>query len=143
MYALCGAVIGALAVTVPSDGWLSRPAFALDRTLRSLPQYMGAIAGWVLFSIYWEFAGRNQAPAEKAESRLSRGFHVALTNLALVLQMAPIEGLGRYVPVSALVMTAGLAVEATGLILAIWARRHLGRNGPTGWSGTPSTPASC
>ena len=28
-------------------------------------------------------------------------------------------------------MAAGLAVEATGLFLAIWARRHLGRN----WSG--------
>ena len=28
-------------------------------------------------------------------------------------------------------MTAGLAVEAIGLFVAIWARRHLGRN----WSG--------
>ena len=52
-------------------------------------------------------------------------------NVALLLVMLPIRGLGRFLPVSALPMTAGLAVEAGGLLLAIQARRHLGRN----WSG--------
>jgi protein-S-isoprenylcysteine O-methyltransferase Ste14 len=34
-------------------------------------------------------------------------------------------------PVSSIVIAAGLIIEATGLLLAVWTRRHLGRN----WSG--------
>jgi protein-S-isoprenylcysteine O-methyltransferase Ste14 len=52
-------------------------------------------------------------------------------NLALVLEILPIRGLGRFVPVSPPIMAAGLAVELMGLVPATWARRHLGRN----WSG--------
>jgi protein-S-isoprenylcysteine O-methyltransferase Ste14 len=49
----------------------------------------------------------------------------------MVLELLPIRGLGRYLPVSTLIMAAGLAVEAGGIVFAVWARRHLGRN----WSG--------
>jgi protein-S-isoprenylcysteine O-methyltransferase Ste14 len=46
------------------------------------------------------------------------------------------DWLGRRVlPASALVVGVGIAVTAIGVALAIWARRHLGRN----WSGTIST----
>ena len=48
-----------------------------------------------------------------------------------MLIFIPIRGLGRYVPAYALVMAAGLAVQAVGTLLAVWARIHLGRN----WSG--------
>ena len=47
------------------------------------------------------------------------------------MAIAPIRGLGRFLPASNLVIAAGLAIEALGLFLAIWSRRALGRN----WSG--------
>src|SRR6185437_797564 len=47
------------------------------------------------------------------------------------LEIAPIHGLGRIIPVLVWVMAAGLALEASGLFFAIWARHHLGRH----WSG--------
>jgi protein-S-isoprenylcysteine O-methyltransferase Ste14 len=56
---------------------------------------------------------------------------VFLTNAALLLAIVPFRGLGRFVPPSFAVMSVGVAVEAIGLFLAIWARRHLGRH----WSG--------
>jgi protein-S-isoprenylcysteine O-methyltransferase Ste14 len=49
-------------------------------------------------------------------------------NLALLFVLAPIRGLGRCLPASSTLMTAGLAIEALGISLAVWARRHLGRN---------------
>jgi protein-S-isoprenylcysteine O-methyltransferase Ste14 len=51
--------------------------------------------------------------------------------VALLLEIVPIRGLGRFLPASSLIMAAGLGVDAMGLFLAIWARRQLGRN----WSG--------
>jgi len=66
-----------------------------------------------------------------AEPVRSRRFHVLLTNVALLLEIVPVRGLGRLMPVAPGVMAIGLAVEAAGLYLAVWARRHLGRN----WSG--------
>jgi protein-S-isoprenylcysteine O-methyltransferase Ste14 len=51
--------------------------------------------------------------------------------VALLLEIAPIRGLGRFLPASSLTLVAGLVVEALGLSLAIWSRRALGRN----WSG--------
>ncbi len=85
----------------------------------------------MIFSLYWEVAARGTAPASRSESHASRGVHVILTNVALLLAIAPIIGIGRFLPVSPLAMSAGLVVEAIGLALAIHARRHLGRY----WSG--------
>jgi protein-S-isoprenylcysteine O-methyltransferase Ste14 len=44
---------------------------------------------------------------------------------------APIQGLGRFLPLLSLLMTVGLGLEIAGLGLAIWARQHLGPY----WSG--------
>jgi len=90
-----------------------------------------SIAGWALFSLYWEAAAKNAAQAQRSESRSSRALHVFLVNVALILVYIPIRGFGRYVPPSAFVMIAGLIVQSVGLFIAVWARRHLGRN----WSG--------
>jgi protein-S-isoprenylcysteine O-methyltransferase Ste14 len=102
---------------------------------RSLLHYRGfllaGIAAWALFGIYWDHAAKSAAAAKSSESRRSRAFHVTLVNLALMFEILPIRGLGRFVPASPPIMAAGLAVEIMGLFLAIWARRHLGRN----WSG--------
>jgi protein-S-isoprenylcysteine O-methyltransferase Ste14 len=130
--ALGGAIIGALLTVVDVHKIANAPFLARDNALLSHKLFFGScVAGWVLFSLYWEVAAKNAAAAKSAESRASRAVHVFLANVALVLELAPIRGWGRLVPVSPFIMTAGLAVEALGLFLAIWARRHLGRN----WSG--------
>ena len=92
---------------------------------------LAAAAAWVLLSLFWEIEARNSAPARSSESKASRSFHVLLTNFALLLEIVPIRGLGRFVPVSVWIISCGLAIEYSGLALALWARRHLGRN----WSG--------
>jgi protein-S-isoprenylcysteine O-methyltransferase Ste14 len=131
--ALGGALIGALAVQGHLHAMLSRVTFfSLDQTLWAHRAYwFAAAAGWVILSLYWEFAAANAAEAKKEESTPSRGVHVFLTSLAQLMVLAPITGLGRYMPVHALVMGAGLIIEAAGVSLALWARVHLGRN----WSG--------
>ena len=129
--ALAGAIAGALAIR---HGHLlaAIPALALDATLLRHRFFLVAcIALWPVFSIYWQAAAKNAAPAKSAESPASRGLHVFLANVALLLAIAPIRGIGRALPPWPLLMTAGILVEAAGLCLAIWARRHLGRN----WSG--------
>jgi protein-S-isoprenylcysteine O-methyltransferase Ste14 len=131
--AACGAVVGALVARQGGRGLLNNlPAFAADKALLTHSRlYWTAVVGWVMFSVYWEVAAKGAAATKSSESRASRSIHVFLTNAALIMVLAPIRGLGRLLPVSALIMSAGLSVEALGLFLAIWARRHLGRN----WSG--------
>ena len=124
--ALGGAIAGAL---------LTRSHFRLPDVDTELLQYRGfltaGVACWAIFGIYWDVAGKNAKAAKRSETRSSRAVHVVLTNFALLFEMAPIRALGRALPVSAMIMAAGLLVEVLGLAIAIWARRHLGRN----WSG--------
>jgi len=108
-----------------------RAALALDNSLTGRWQMWGAWAGWVVFSLYWEIAKPGSREVQRVESGFSRGIHVFLANIGLLLVAAPILGLGRFLPIQPLVMTAGVAIELAGLAFAIWARRHLGRN----WSG--------
>jgi protein-S-isoprenylcysteine O-methyltransferase Ste14 len=90
------------------------------------------VTGWLLWGVYWEVAAKNTAPAASSESRGSRRLHVFLVNAALILIVVPLHGLRqRYLPASSIVIAAGLTVQALGILLSVWARRHLGRN----WSG--------
>ena len=129
--AVCGAVIGALAVRLGTHATTNIPALALDKVSLDHRLYLVACIPWLLFSAYWEVAARGAAVAKSSESRVSRGLHVFMANVALLLEIAPIRGLGRLLPVSFLFMATGVAIELMGLCLAIWARRALGRN----WSG--------
>jgi protein-S-isoprenylcysteine O-methyltransferase Ste14 len=130
--AVCGAAVAVLFTSTGFHTIISGPFFARDSTLLShRALYYACLGCWVIFSLYWENAAKNSAPAKSSEAKTSRGVHVFLTNVALVLIAAPIHGFGRFVPARPLVMAAGLALEIAGLSLAIWARRHLGRN----WSG--------
>ena len=131
LQAACGAVIGALAVRYGSRILALIPALSLDRVSVAHRQYLIAFIPWLLFSVYWELAAKDAAVAKSSESKGSRRLHVLLANVALLLTIAPIRGLGRFLPASCLIMLSGLAVEMMGLALAIWARRVLGRN----WSG--------
>jgi protein-S-isoprenylcysteine O-methyltransferase Ste14 len=129
--AVCGAAVGALAMILGSRITAIIPAFGLDHVSLAHRRYIFAAIPWLLFSFYWEYAAKNTAAAKIAESSSSRGFHVFLANVAVLLEIAPIRGLGRFLPASSPALIVGLAVEIMGLFLAIWARRELGRN----WSG--------
>jgi protein-S-isoprenylcysteine O-methyltransferase Ste14 len=107
------------------------PASWFDQALLTHRHLALAAVGWVFFSLYWEMAARSAAAAKVSEARASRAVHVFLTNVGLLLVIAPLRGLGRFLPVATPTMTAGLIVAGLGLCLAIWARRHLGRH----WSG--------
>jgi protein-S-isoprenylcysteine O-methyltransferase Ste14 len=99
--------------------------------LADSPLWVSAI-GWILFTLYWEAVSKNAAPATRSESRRSRKVHLFLANIALIAMFLPIPGLvQRYLPALPRVIAAGLAIQTAGLMLAVWARRHLGRN----WSG--------
>jgi protein-S-isoprenylcysteine O-methyltransferase Ste14 len=125
-----GALMGAAAVSKIHIAVI--PFFRVDAALRNhKPFLLAAIACWALFGVYWEKAAGGAAPAKSAESRGSRMIHVWLVNVALLLEIVPIRGFGRMLQPLPLAMAAGLAIEAAGLWLAVWARRHLGRN----WSG--------
>ncbi len=129
---VCAAIVGVLARSVDFR-WITHiPFFTPDYKLLShRVLYYACLGCWVAFSLYWDIAAKNSAPAKSSESKASRGAHVFLANMALVLIAAPIRGFGRFLPASSLVMVVGLAIDIAGLSLAIWARRHLGRN----WSG--------
>jgi len=89
-------------------------------------------AGWIAFIVYWNAAARNSAPAKKSESRESRMVHQTLLNVALLCLFAPIPGLRlRFLPHSSAAIAIGFGVQLGFFLLALWARRHLGRH----WSG--------
>jgi len=130
--AMVGAVVGAAWARFRQHAELSIPGLQLDRDLLAHRVWLwAAIALWVLLSLYWEIAARNASAANPTESRFSRAIHVVLTNVAVILVMAPLQGVGRLWPVSVPIMALGLALEACGVGLAIWSRRELGKN----WSG--------
>ncbi len=87
---------------------------------------------WVLFSVYWSIAAKDSAPTKTSESKWSRQLHLILVNVALLLLVLPVPGLTRrFLPSSPFLVAAGLIVQAAFILLAVWARRHLGSN----WSG--------
>jgi len=86
----------------------------------------------IVFSLYWEKAAANASENKTAESRWSRGIHLALASAGQLLVLMPVPGLrARFLPWSILLVVLGLWVEAAGILFAVWARRSLGRN----WSG--------
>lgn len=125
-----GALVGAFVARPVIKPWFDK--HVPDLFSANAWPFLASFAPWVIFSIYWEIEAKNSAPAIKSESRFSRGIHVVLTNVALLLMIVPIRGLNqRFLPDLLIIKLAGLAVECAGLALAIWARRVLGRN----WSG--------
>jgi protein-S-isoprenylcysteine O-methyltransferase Ste14 len=128
--AFIGAMVGTFLARPVIRPWLLRHESVFSFT--SDWPALASFVPWVIFSLYWEMAAKNSAPAIKSESRFSRGIHVVLANAALLLMIVPIHGLNqRFLPDLMILKLAGLAAECAGLALAIWSRRILGRN----WSG--------
>ena len=89
-----------------------------------------ALVLWVIFSLYWGIAGLNSAPTKSSESWASTSFHQFMLGVALLLLILTVPGLnGRFLPERLhFLVVAGAIVQAGFLLLAVWARRHLGRN---------------
>ncbi len=128
--ALAGAILGAAIVLWTPPSLLAW--FVLDHALFAhRPLLLLGVFALSVFSLYWEAEAKKAAAPVARESGRSRAVHVVLVNAGMLLVIAPIQGLGRFIPVNIGLMAAGLAVEGAGILLAVWARRHLGRH----WSG--------
>lgn len=94
---------------------------------------------WVLFIAYWSAAAKNAAPTVSSESPASRQLHQLLMYGSLLLAFLPVPGLRQQLlPIAPWVRGAiGLALQVSSALLAIWARRHLGRH----WSGAITAKA--
>jgi protein-S-isoprenylcysteine O-methyltransferase Ste14 len=123
--AAAGAVIGAISVKWPvPPGVRAQLHFPIGVRLSALL--------WLLFSVYWSIAATDSAPTKSSESVWSRQLHVVAVNAALLLLLIPVPGLTRrFLPISTVLLVAGLTIQAAFALLAVWARRHLGSN----WSG--------
>jgi protein-S-isoprenylcysteine O-methyltransferase Ste14 len=123
--AVVGGVLGGL--------WAHGKALSSFRAQLAFPLEMRlSLLLWVLFSVYWSIAAKDSAPTKSSESIWSRQFHVILVNGALLLLVLPVPGLTRrFLPASQVFVAAGLLIQATFILLAVSARRHLGNN----WSG--------
>jgi protein-S-isoprenylcysteine O-methyltransferase Ste14 len=88
---------------------------------------------WLGFIIYWSAAAQKAAVTSSSESLTSRQIHQLLMYGALLMALLPVPGLRRHwLSVSPWIhVPIGLAIQASSGLLAIWARKHLGRN----WSG--------
>lgn len=69
-------------------------AHAFDTALLAHWQFAFAVSGWVVFSLYWEIAAKSATAARHSEPKVSRGFHVFLTNAALLLEIVSIRRAG-------------------------------------------------
>lgn len=129
---LVGAAVEKLLVT--KMGW--HPPGLVSMNIRHLNYDLGsnrlayAMLLWVVFSLYWAIASRNSAETSHSESSLSTGFHQLMLGGAMLLLFFPAPGLtGWVLPQSYHFLVAAGAIVQTGfLLLAVWARRHLGRN---------------
>jgi len=123
------AAIGAVAGALLTHTHLRQ---TIARTFQLSPSMRASVALWVIFSIYWSIAAKDSAATKSSESWWSRQLHLVIVNVALVILILPIPGLTmRFLPDSRAIVIAGLAIQAAFILLAVWARRHLGSN----WSG--------
>jgi protein-S-isoprenylcysteine O-methyltransferase Ste14 len=96
---------------------------------------------WLVFAVYWILSALKQKAEKRREPWMERMGHM-LPMLAVFLlfdwQAARYGWLGaRFVPFSMAVGIAGLGLTAAGVMLAIWARWHIGQN----WSAVVSIRA--
>ncbi len=99
--------------------------------LRFTPLLASGIV-WVAFVVYWSIAAADSARSSRGEPKGSRTLHQQLLNIGLLLLFVRLPGLApRWVSAGPWPVAAGFALQLGSVALAVWARRHLGRN----WSG--------
>ncbi len=89
-------------------------------------------AMWLSFVAYWWAISRNVKETERRESGPSRIARLALIGSAVALLWLPSVPPPlldkRFLPPGAWCFWSGAAITAGGLLFAVWARRHLGKN---------------
>lgn len=124
--AVLGAVAGAIGGAVIARK--TSPADVRQFFLNNWPMAV-SLGLWVVFSVYWSAAAKNSAAAKSSESVKSTALHQTLLNVALLLLFIPVPGLRlRFRPDAFYFIPIGLGLQAAFILLAVWARRHLGRN---------------
>jgi protein-S-isoprenylcysteine O-methyltransferase Ste14 len=87
---------------------------------------------WIAFLLYWQVIGINVKETRRLEPAQSRLFRVVLFFAAIVLlswASIPVTWLHLpIVPAGPWRLYAGLGLTVSGLLFAIWARAHLGKN---------------
>jgi protein-S-isoprenylcysteine O-methyltransferase Ste14 len=90
---------------------------------------------WIAWAGYWIIAARHNLTNRRTESLLTGASYRVLLIIGILLLAFPVRSqtvLDVFLwPHSALIVAIGLAMTISGLSIAVWARRHLGRY----WSG--------
>jgi protein-S-isoprenylcysteine O-methyltransferase Ste14 len=129
------AVVGAaLGVALTKTHWLGPSLLArhvnfFDYDLE-MNRLTPAIVLWLVFSVYWTIASKDSAQSMSSESKASTAIHQVILNVALLLLFIPVPGLrGWFLPQRFhWLVVVGAIVQIVFFLLAISARRHLGRN---------------
>jgi protein-S-isoprenylcysteine O-methyltransferase Ste14 len=93
---------------------------------------------WIAFIVYWNGVACTTAPTASAESVKSRQLHQLLmwgSILLLFVRFRPL--ILRLWPRTPLIVAIGVIVHVAAMLLAVSARKHLGRN----WSGAITAKA--
>ena len=88
---------------------------------------------WLGFTVYWNFVTKDTSASERTESQWSARFNGIIWTAALLMLFLPVPGLThRFLPSDYRWVAIGFIIQLSGTALALWARRHLGRNWSTG-----------
>src|ERR1700756_3949628 len=89
-------------------------------------------AVWIVFVLYWQIKAADTKATQRLEPAASRIFRVLIFVIAIALLSMPRIPLpGLYVqlwPSGYWPFWLGAALTVAGLLFAVWAREHLGRN---------------
>jgi protein-S-isoprenylcysteine O-methyltransferase Ste14 len=87
---------------------------------------------WIFFFLYWQIKATNTKATQRLEpaaSRILRAFIFLIAIVLLSTTRIPLPWLYLQLwPVGFLPFWLGAAVTIAGLLFAVWAREHLGRN---------------
>ena len=87
---------------------------------------------WIVFVLYWQIKAADTKATQRLEPAASRILRVLIFLIAIVLLSIPRIPLPwlyfQLWPAGYLPFWLGAALTAAGLLFAVWAREHLGRN---------------
>ena len=107
-----------------------RSTFRRFRVLWFYESFFPAV--WIVFLVYWQIKAANTKTTQRLEPVASRVLRVLVFLIAITLlstALIPLPWLYVHLwPVGLWPFWLGAAVTVGGLLFAIWAREHLGRN---------------
>ena len=90
------------------------------------------LAVWIAFLVYWQIKARDTKTTQRLEpagSRIARAIVFLVVVVLLSWPDIPIAWLyWHFLPLSAWAFFLGATITTAGLLFAVWARVHLGRN---------------